>query len=352
MPRPDLTTARSEPWRTAAALYALALLLGACAWIDPETATPTVHGPEPTFTPGLTSCAPGGCLTATAVRPTTAPVVAATAALAPSAEPPACLYSTLAWPITNPGASIDGTYRFGSTQDGQREPHHGVEIPSPAGTPIVAPAAGRVEFAGEDRQEQLGPYTGFYGNVVVLALDGLPGEEPVFLLFGHLSRIDVRAGQLVHAGDALGLVGSSGVAIGAHLHFEVRVGPNRYNAVRNPELWLAPRLADGGEAGVLAGRVVDRSGAPAHGQQVTVRRVDVGTNGPRTYFLDTYDFEADTSGSDTLLRENFVLSGLPPGQYDVTAFSPSLRQRRVQVVAGAITWVAFDAGETPPSCTQ
>jgi murein DD-endopeptidase MepM/ murein hydrolase activator NlpD len=209
-----------------------------------------------------------------------------------------------------------------------------------------------VQFAGEDRQEQLGPYTGFYGKVVVLALDLHPGDAPVFLLFGHLSRIEVRTGQTVRAGDTLGLVGSSGVAIGAHLHFEVRAGANRYDAVRNPELWLAPRLADGAAAGVLAGRVVDPSGTPARGQQVTVRRLDAGTNGPRTYFLDTYAFEADTSGSDSRLGEDFVLSGLPPGEYGVAAFSPSLRQQRVQVVAGVITWVALGAAETSPPCTR
>jgi murein DD-endopeptidase MepM/ murein hydrolase activator NlpD len=297
-------------------------------------------------------CSPGQCATATVNSPTTAPTVPAAATPTQPDASPACFFLSLGWPTTQPGASIDNTYRFGSTQEGQREPHHGVEIPSHAGTPIVAPAAGRVEFAGEDRKEQLGPYTGFYGNVVVLALDTPPAEGPVLLLFGHLSKINVRTGQRVGAGDTLGLVGSSGVAIGAHLHFEVRVGANRYDAVDNPELWLVPRLADGGAAGVLAGRVVDRSGTPAHGQQVTVRRLDNGTNGPRTYFLDTYDFEADTPGSNRVLRENFVLSGLPPGDYEVAAFSPSLRQQRVHVVAGVITWVAFEPGETPPACAR
>jgi len=346
------TLAPPVPKRTVASLCAASLLLGACALANQATPTPASPALEPTRTLGATMCSPGQCATATLNPPTTLPTVPAAATPTQPAASRACFFLSLGWPITQPGASIDSTYRFGSTQEGQREPHHGVEIPSHAGTPIVAPAAGRVEFAGEDRTEQLGPYTGFYGNVVVLALDTPPAEGPVFVLFGHLSKIDVRTGQRVRPGDPLGLVGSSGVAIGAHLHLEARMGANRYDAVGNPELWLVPRLADGGTAGVLAGRVVDRSGTPAHGQQVTVRRLDDGTHGPRTYFLDTYAFESGSPGSDSVLRENFVLSGLPPGDYEVAAFSPSLRQQRVHVAAGVITWVALEPGEKPPACAR
>ncbi|OGO48832.1 MAG: hypothetical protein A2Z30_03580 [Chloroflexi bacterium RBG_16_64_43] len=297
-------------------------------------------------------CQPGQCATATHNSPIASATTPSTVTPTQPAASPACLYLNLGWPIAQPGASIDVTYRFGSTQEGRREPHHGVEIPSHAGTPVVAPAEGRVEFAGEDRSVQLGPYTGFYGNVIVLALEPLPADGPVFLLFGHLSQIDVHTGQRVGAGESLGRVGSSGVAIGAHLHFEVRAGANRYDSVSNPDLWLVPQQEDGGAAGVLAGRVVTRSGDLAHGQQVTVRRLDEGTNGPRTFFLDTYDFEADTPGSDSLLHENFVLSGLPPGDYEVAAFSPSLRHQRVHVAAGVIAWVTLEPGETPPPCAR
>src|SRR3990172_4888565 len=344
--------AQPVPRRTLASLCASSLLLGACALAQPTATTPASLTPELTRTLGATNCPPGQCATAPLNSPTAAATVPASVTPIQPVATPACFFLSLEWPISQPGASIDVTYRFGSTQEGQREPHHGVEIPSPSGTPVVAPAAGRVEFAGQDREEQLGPYTGFYGNVVVLALDTLPAEGPVFLLFGHLSQIDVHTGQWVGAGESLGRVGSSGVAIGAHLHFEVRAGAHRYASALNPELWLVPRLAEGGAAGVLAGRAVTRSGTEAHGQQVTVRRLDDGTNGPRTVFLDTYDLEADTPWSDSLLRENFVLSGLPPGDYEVAAFSPSLRQQRVHVAAGVITWVALEPGEAPPPCVR
>ena len=327
------------------------LALAACGSI--ATPEPTPSAPLPSSSPTIeaTRCGPGQCGSFVDVPP--AP--SATIAPNPTATQPAdfeCSFFGLEWPIEGAGPSIDGTYRFGSTQEGQREPHHGVEIPSPAGTPVVAPAGGRVQFAGEDRADRLGPYPGFYGNVVVLSLDVPSGAEPVYLLFGHLSTISMHPGHEVQSGEELGLVGSSGVAIGAHLHFEVRVGANRYEAVRNPELWLKPQMRQAGQTGVLAGRVVDRQGRLAPGKQLTVRRLDGGAGSRSTYFLTTYELEAGTPGSDGLLRENFVLSGLPAGDYEVAAFSPSLRQTRVRVESGTLAWVAFSPGEVGPECTQ
>jgi len=327
------------------------LALAACGSIAAPEPTPPAPLPSSNPTIVATRCAPGQC--GSFIVDTPAP--SATPLPAPTATPPAyfeCSFFGLEWPIEGAGLSIDGTYRFGSTQEGQREPHHGVEIPSPAGTPVVAPAAGRIVFAGEDRADHLGPYSGFYGNVVVLSLGEPSSAEPIYLLFGHLSKIAVLVGQDVQSGDVLGLVGSSGVAIGSHLHFEVRAGTNRYEAVRNPELWLKPQMMESGQTGMLAGRVVDRQGRPAPGQQVTVRRLDGGSASRSTYFLSTYELEPGTPGSDSLLRENFVLSGLPAGEYEVAAFSPSLRQTRMHVESGSLAWVAFSPGEATPECTR
>ncbi len=44
----------------------------------------------------------------------------------------------------------------------------------------------------------------------------------LYTLYGHLESVSVTAGQPVNAGDVVGIVGSSGVALGSHLHFEVR----------------------------------------------------------------------------------------------------------------------------------
>lgn len=90
-----------------------------------------------------------------------------------------------------------------------RAPHGGADFASPAGTPVLAPAGGRVVMA-----EPL--Y--FTGRTVVL-------DHGVGLisLFAHLSRIDVKVGGDVRAGSRLGLVGATGRVTGPHLHWTVRL---------------------------------------------------------------------------------------------------------------------------------
>ena len=88
--------------------------------------------------------------------------------------------------------------------------HTGLDYPAPAGTPVVAGAAGRVTFAGWN--------VGGYGRLVVVA-----HGSGVRTFSAHLSRIDVVVGQRVAAGAQLGLVGSTGASTGPHLHWEVRV---------------------------------------------------------------------------------------------------------------------------------
>lgn len=73
-----------------------------------------------------------------------------------------------------------------------------------------AARGGRVVFAAHD--------AGGYGNLVEVA-DG----DGVLTLYAHLSRIGVRRGMYVQAGSVIGRVGSTGLATGPHLHFEVRV---------------------------------------------------------------------------------------------------------------------------------
>jgi murein DD-endopeptidase MepM/ murein hydrolase activator NlpD len=88
--------------------------------------------------------------------------------------------------------------------------HSGLDFIAPAGAPIVAPAAGQVVVAGLDP-------SGWGNTVVVEHVRG------VRTLHAHLSRIDVRLGQMITVGAPLGLVGASGNATGPHLHFEVLV---------------------------------------------------------------------------------------------------------------------------------
>ena len=114
-------------------------------------------------------------------------------------------------PVTEPANSSFGTR---SVFNGEpRSPHSGTDFLSPAGTPIHAPAAGRV-LAARDLF--------FTGNTVVID-HGLG----VYSMLAHLSRIDVREGQTIAQGDGVGLVGATGRVTGAHLHWGLRVGAAR-----------------------------------------------------------------------------------------------------------------------------
>ncbi len=88
--------------------------------------------------------------------------------------------------------------------------HTGLDYPAPSGTPVFAAASGRVTFAGWS--------TGGWGNLVTISHPG--GTRT---LYAHLSRVGVRVGQRVLAGNRIGRVGTSGKSTGPHLHFEVRL---------------------------------------------------------------------------------------------------------------------------------
>jgi murein DD-endopeptidase MepM/ murein hydrolase activator NlpD len=88
-------------------------------------------------------------------------------------------------------------------------PHEGIDVSAPMGTPIEAPAAGRVLSAGWE--------TG-YGNVVTI-----DHGYGIVTKFAHASKLFVRQGQRVARGQRIALVGNSGLATGPHLHYEVHV---------------------------------------------------------------------------------------------------------------------------------
>lgn len=118
-------------------------------------------------------------------------------------------------PAKGPISGVYGSQRILSGQP--QSPHAGLDIAAPAGSPVVAPAAGVVRLAA-------GPFT-LEGNLVMI--DHGFGLVSSFL---HLSRIDVIAGQRVRQGERLGLVGGTGRATGPHLHWgmtwtDVRVDP-------------------------------------------------------------------------------------------------------------------------------
>jgi hypothetical protein len=112
-----------------------------------------------------------------------------------------------------PGTVTSG---FGSRSvfNGQpRSPHSGVDLRATTGTPVAAPNAGRVVLAEEQY---------FSGNVVLI--DHGVG---MYSFLAHLSRIDVREGQRVEAGQRIGLAGATGRVSGPHLHWTVRLNQAR-----------------------------------------------------------------------------------------------------------------------------
>jgi len=87
--------------------------------------------------------------------------------------------------------------------------HSGVDLEGAAGAPVTSPACGRVVLAEPLHVR---------GNAVVV-----DHGRGVMTGYWHLSQIDVQVGQQVEAGELLGLVGSTGLSTGAHLHWELRI---------------------------------------------------------------------------------------------------------------------------------
>jgi hypothetical protein len=115
-----------------------------------------------------------------------------------------------------PGHEPSGSFGKRRIFNGEpRSPHSGEDFSAPAGTPVLAPARGRVVLAK-------GLF--FLGNTVVL-----DHGFGLFSFFGHLSSIAVEPGSLVEDGAVLGKVGATGRATGAHLHWGVRLGDARVN---------------------------------------------------------------------------------------------------------------------------
>lgn len=119
----------------------------------------------------------------------------------------------LRWPVRGRVNSEYGQRR--SPWDGRPERHGGLDIGAALGTPIQSPAAATVILA-----------SGGGGLGKHVKLDHGNGVRS---LYGHLSRIDVAAGQRVEKGQVIGLVGSTGRSTGPHLHYEVRVDGERVN---------------------------------------------------------------------------------------------------------------------------
>ena len=133
---------------------------------------------------------------------------------------PAQPWHPMAWPAKGPLSSAFGLKRFFNGE--QRNPHSGLDIAAPRGTPILAPADGKVVLTGD-----------FFFNGNSVFIDHGQG---LISMFCHMDAIEVKEGETINAGDRLGVVGSTGRATGPHLHWTVSLN----NARINPMLMMSP----------------------------------------------------------------------------------------------------------------
>ena len=106
---------------------------------------------------------------------------------------------------------------YGTRSDpfyGHKANHMGLDIAADAGTPIYAMQEGVVSFSGKK---------GGYGNCIKIDhfFYLVPELPQVTTLYGHMSKIYVKEGELVRRGQVIGLIGSTGRSTGPHLHYEV-----------------------------------------------------------------------------------------------------------------------------------
>ncbi len=121
-------------------------------------------------------------------------------------------------PVVGPYSSPFGLKRFFNGEP--RNPHSGLDIAAPTGTPIQAPAAGKVVLTGD-----------FFFNGNVVYVDHGQG---LISMFCHLSEINVKQGDTLKKNQILGKVGATGRVTGPHLHWSVSLN----NARIDPMLLL------------------------------------------------------------------------------------------------------------------
>lgn len=110
-------------------------------------------------------------------------------------------------------SSVYGVRRYYNGVFAENYYHRGVDYAAPTGTPVVAPASGRVALIGRESE-------GFrlHGNTI-----GIDHGQGVSSIFIHLSRIDVQEGDFVQTGQRIGAIGATGSATGPNLHWGLNV---------------------------------------------------------------------------------------------------------------------------------
>jgi len=242
-------------------------------------------------------------------------------------------------------------YRYGSTLLGQEDMHTGIDISASRGADVVAAGAGEVVWAGYGLYRGLEDPGDPYGLAVAILHDfGFEGQS-LYTVYAHMSSIEVWRGQRVQAGQRLGTVGETGDASGPHLHFEVRLGENRYFSTRNPELWIVPPEG----YGVLAGRLENSFGWPLYEQLIQITSLESGQR------WDVWSYAEGTVQPDDHFGENFVISDLPAGPYEVLVnFAGHALSAQFYLEPGRVNFIEFggrngfviEPTATPPDLDQ
>ncbi|HEY9696185.1 MAG TPA: M23 family metallopeptidase [Trichocoleus sp.] len=109
--------------------------------------------------------------------------------------------------------TVYGVRRYYNGEFAQDYYHRGVDYAAPTGDPITAPAAGKVMLVGREAD-------GFklHGNTI-----GIDHGQGITSIFIHLSRIEVKEGDMVQAGQRIGALGATGSATGPNLHWGLNV---------------------------------------------------------------------------------------------------------------------------------
>lgn len=112
------------------------------------------------------------------------------------------------WPLKNIRITSNwGAVRSLNGTPGR--PHYGIDLGAAKGTPIYAPASGKIVIAESDLY--------YEGGLV-----GIDHGQGFISYTMHMSKVDVKAGQLIKKGDKVGEVGSTGRSTGPHLHWSLR----------------------------------------------------------------------------------------------------------------------------------
>jgi murein DD-endopeptidase MepM/ murein hydrolase activator NlpD len=116
-------------------------------------------------------------------------------------------------PNNGPVTTGYGVRRYYNGEFAQDYFHRGVDYAGDHGSAVIAPAAGRVSLIGYEKDGYK-----VHGNVI-----GLDHGQGVVSLYLHLSRISVKPGQMVQAGQVIGALGNTGASTGPHLHWGLYV---------------------------------------------------------------------------------------------------------------------------------